>query len=85
MASVISLFLDYKVGRRLSAQLSNQVGNSTGFRMPTQICMPTQPNATVPNRAARRVEGDDWHANPALMTVKWMDGWKERTLETGQG
>jgi len=26
MASVISLFLDYKVGRRLSAQLSNQVG-----------------------------------------------------------
>jgi len=33
------------------------------------IRMPTQPNATVPNRAARRVEGEDWHANPALMTV----------------
>jgi len=48
-----------------------------GFRMPTQIRMPTQPNATVPNRAARRVEGDDWHANPALMTVNgWMDGRK---------
>jgi len=46
MASVISLFLDYKVGRRLSAQLSNQVGNSTGYE-PGKLLVRTAVAASV--------------------------------------
>ena len=72
LQSETSSIFAFSKSRRMENQPIRSQGFAcqSGFLAGDSHANPAQKNhATVPNRAARRVEGQDWHANRALMHV----------------